>query len=713
MRDRILRSNPIGRVPTGGYAMACLLVVLGIGGVTGCGGGSSPPPIDKCVRASDCASPLVCSQGYCVNQCVQSRDCPGDQRCIVVSGQGNVCQAPAKTSCAYNTDCTPLFCGVDLECRNQCLSDIDCPNGQKCTTTSKLCVDPIKDATHYNATTNELLPPGGVDAGGNPVDAATGIAIDAALTGNLDSGSPDISGNGAESGGARLDSTVDTSGINEVGKPLDAGAGDVAPDQSTDVPVVLPPSCNKAGNKALHFSGSTYASIPDTASLHPTDLTVEAWVRFALLPSTSIVIAKPYGAASADSFAIWYQSGSLVAGVALVDDSTPNLRNAWTPDLGRYYHLAFTYEHATGKQKLYIDGSLLVTGTAPGDPIYDAHPVYIGADSNSGSMIGQFVGDIDEVAVWPTARSIDQIQADLLACNPSSFSGMAAYWPLDEGTGQVIGDKSANANNGYLGSIQSADSEDPTWIFSTVAYGGDYTLPAAGVSSTSACAKPRNKALHFGGGQYARISDPETLNLTTFTIEAWVNYTAVPNSYSNGTIFQRQYGTGTADSFILVHQDSGHITCGGALGVVTAAFAPTPGRWYHLACSYDGTSAALKLYIDQDLAGSATATSTLQWDTNPFIVGGATDNGAINSEFRGDIDEVMIWSTVRSIDQVTADLHTCTPASLAGLAAYWSFDEGGGQVAADATTNRNTLQLGSAVTSDGNDPAWVTSTVPF
>ena len=676
--------------------------------------------MDKCVHASDCASPLVCSQGYCVGQCVQSRDCPGDQRCIVISGQGNVCQAPAKSTCAYNTDCTPLFCGVDLECRNQCLSDIDCPNGQKCTTTSKLCVDPIKDATHYNAITNELLSPAGVDGGGIAIDSAIADGSDSALPGNLDSGSPDITGSAAEAGGASLDaalagadSATDGSGINTDGKPSDTGVGDAPPDQSSDVATLLPPSCNKPGNNALHFSGSTYASIPDTASLRPTDLTVEAWVRFALLPSSEIIIAKPYGAATADSFFIWYTSGTLSAGVAAVDGSSPMLKNDWTPELGRYYHIALTYEHATGKQKLYIDGALVVTGTAPGDPSYDAHPVYIGADSDNGVMTLGFFGDIDEVAIWPTVRSIDQIQADLLVCNPSSLAGMAGYWTFDEGSGQVIADKSANANSGYLGSLQSADNADPTWIFSTVAYGGDYTLPPAGISPTSACAKPRNKALHFGGGQYARISDPETLNLSTFTIEAWVNYTTVPSGYANGALLHRQFGTGTLDSFILYHPDSGHVACGGVLGVVTAAFAPTPGRWYHLACSYDGATAALKLYIDQDLAVSGTGTAALQWDTNPFIVGGATDNGSINSEFRGDIDEVLIWGTVRSIDQVAVDMHTCSPASLAGLAGYWSFDEGSGQVAADATTNRNTLQLGSAVTPDGSDPAWLTSTVPF
>jgi hypothetical protein len=46
-------------------------------------------------------------------------------------------------------------CGVDLQCRSQCRTDVDCPKNQKCTSTSKLCADPSLDG-NYDRTTNEF-----------------------------------------------------------------------------------------------------------------------------------------------------------------------------------------------------------------------------------------------------------------------------------------------------------------------------------------------------------------------------------------------------------------------------------------------------------------------------------------------------------------------------------------------------------------------------
>src|SRR5262245_20040919 len=111
-------------------AVAALVVlVAGASGSVGCGGGSKPA-VRQCIRNSDCASPLVCAQGYCVGACVMSRDCPGAQNCISLPDLGNVCQASEKKLCAYHSDCEPLRCGVDLQCRNQCVTELDCPSGQ-------------------------------------------------------------------------------------------------------------------------------------------------------------------------------------------------------------------------------------------------------------------------------------------------------------------------------------------------------------------------------------------------------------------------------------------------------------------------------------------------------------------------------------------------------------------------------------------------------
>lgn len=175
--------------------LAALLVPV----LQGCGGSSGGPkqgPTPVCVRPSDCSGQLVCIQGFCVQECTTSKDCLiSGGRCIKATG-GNSCQPPERTTCAYASDCTtPLVCGVDLQCRNQCQTDVDCPGG-RCTSISKLCADPKIDP-NYDQATNEFKT---IDAGSKldssasgPVDA--GAPVDAPTTvpdASPEAGHPDV-----------------------------------------------------------------------------------------------------------------------------------------------------------------------------------------------------------------------------------------------------------------------------------------------------------------------------------------------------------------------------------------------------------------------------------------------------------------------------------------------------------------------------------------
>src|SRR5258708_1636159 len=132
--------------------------------IPGCGSSSpaTPPATPSCVRKSDCKTPLICADSFCVAECEQSVDCSSGARCIKAT-DGNTFQPPQKKICQFNSDCTPgLVCGTDGQCRNQCKADIDCLKGQKCTAVSLLCADPINDRD-YDKTTNEFktpVPPG-------------------------------------------------------------------------------------------------------------------------------------------------------------------------------------------------------------------------------------------------------------------------------------------------------------------------------------------------------------------------------------------------------------------------------------------------------------------------------------------------------------------------------------------------------------------------
>jgi hypothetical protein len=190
------------------------LVVTAIG----CGGGAKPTT-PQCSLNSDCAKlstpGLVCALGYCVKPCNNSLDCPNNERCIVVTAagavpdggsdagvaQGTACQAPETVTCHYTSDCkSPLVCGVDLQCRDQCQADIDCPGGstgvEVCTVMTHLCADPAIDKDYDPATKDFKVTSGGT--GGN---GAGGNGTGGNGTGGNGTGGNGTGGNGTGTGG--------------------------------------------------------------------------------------------------------------------------------------------------------------------------------------------------------------------------------------------------------------------------------------------------------------------------------------------------------------------------------------------------------------------------------------------------------------------------------------------------------------------------------
>lgn len=214
------------------------LLVPAVQGCGGSSGGTQKQPTPVCVRPSDCTGALACIQGYCVQQCVESKDCPSGERCIPATG-GNSCQPPEKTSCLYTSQCTdPLVCGVDLQCRSQCQLDVDCPKNQKCTSVSKLCIDPTIDKASYDPITNELKV--ALD-GGTKIDSSGGGAVDAGITPDAPAVISDVSLPGPDL--ARLDAAaaevarIDSSTADKPVGALDSAGPDI--NVSFDAPPLL------------------------------------------------------------------------------------------------------------------------------------------------------------------------------------------------------------------------------------------------------------------------------------------------------------------------------------------------------------------------------------------------------------------------------------------------------------------------------------------
>jgi hypothetical protein len=207
--------------------------------------------------------------------------------------------------------------------------------------------------------------------------------------------------------------------------------------------------------------------IADAPSLEPANaVTLEGWFQFSSVPSGyATLIGKPYGSGTADSYIIWWENGALNAGLGLTSPSGA-ATIAWSPVVGEWHHAAMTYDQI--RTTLYVDGLPVSCVTGSGTPAYDTHPVLIGSDVDNGTPQGYWAGQLDEVRVFSAARNGDQIWADAHTHVLGPTTDLVGEWTFDEGSGQRAADRSGSGNTGTLGTSNSAEAADPTWVPSAV-----------------------------------------------------------------------------------------------------------------------------------------------------------------------------------------------------------------------------------------------------
>jgi hypothetical protein len=221
---------------------------------------------------------------------------------------------------------------------------------------------------------------------------------------------------------------------------------------------------------------------------------------------------------------------------------------------------------------------------------------------------------------------------------------LVGWWPMNEGSGQVVRDWSGHGNNGVLGTTAGVDANDPTWI--------------PGVFAGS--------ALRFDGNDMVRIPDSSSLEPAKVTVAAWIRGTGSPGQYkyvvgkgANGCL-SGSYGLYTSDNGGLAFYIGD-----GTQAFVRSPEAPTSiwdGKWHNAAGTFDGRT--VRLYIDGDEVGSGTPSST-GISYNPPDGGGVIGNygGTCDLFFVGDVDGVQIWSQALPVDDIWRFLRSLFSAS--------------------------------------------------
>jgi hypothetical protein len=113
-------------------------------------------------------------------------------------------------------------------------------------------------------------------------------------------------------------------------------------------------------------------------------------------------------------------------------------------------------------------------------------------------------------------------------------------------------------------------------------------------------------------------------------------------------------------------------------------------RWSYVAVTYDG--AMLRMFVNGRQVAGRQVTGRIQVTDKPLWIGG---NQPYGEHFRGEIDEVRVYSRALSAGEVRADMaKPVRPAG--GLVAAYPFDEGAGTSVTDASGDGNEGEITGA-----------------
>jgi len=210
-----------------------------------------------------------------------------------------------------------------------------------------------------------------------------------------------------------------------------------------------------------------------------------------------------------------------------------------------------------------------------------------------------------------------------------------------------------------------------------------------------------NSAFHFDGTiNYLDLGTWFTSQ--SFTVGMWIrdNSTA-QNPSANGTPLAAQFSAMDPIWQITFNATSGNYEYLSGDGAAAIPFALTKGTWQYLLIVRDGATHITKIYVDGQLAGSATGNSDIEYNFTQGMRFGADFN--LTKYFVGDMDEIRFYDRAISADEIaqlssTSSVNFSVPGStnpyLAGMPAGTTT---GGDEAGDPTSTDSSVRKQSPV----------------
>lgn len=193
-----------------------------------------------------------------------------------------------------------------------------------------------------------------------------------------------------------------------------------------------------------------------------------------------------------------------------------------------------------------------------------------------------------------------------------------------------------------------------------------------------------NYGMYFPGGDGANSNvDISGLNLTSlpFTVEMWIKPEGTQVAYA-GLFYHR--GTSNAGIYYAADWEGANmlrLDFGGDK-VVTSVISTD--EWHHVAVVV--SSGSKTIYVDGDaLASNTKANSSYDFSGGELYLG--FDKAISNRTFKGMMDEVRIWNSERTLQDLEDNKYVVLNGDEEKLVAYYNFDDQNTDHVTDVTTN--------------------------
>jgi len=416
-----------------------------------------------------------------------------------------------------------------------------------------------------------------------------------------------------------------------------------------------------SAQKALTFDAASQNYVTAPSAIFPNygtygggQATLEFWVYVPTAQTDTVTFISQGGGSGTgnDTLAIGYTDGG--------NTNSLTLGNTWpspnaTLRIGQWTHIAFVIDFDNFTAWLYLNGVAVDSNTSYAfNGVSDSRPLQLGINIDTTKF---FTGNLDEVRIWSTARTADQIKSGMYGVDPST-AGLLYYYKMDETSGLVAHNTATYLPN--VGIDLALQNMNPTtaWV----------TGPAVGNAN----------GLTFDNTAGTQVIVP----------------TRPDYDFNHGTIeFDVQPGSLQGRSAVIANRSptdvrwSVHMTNtfgvnqigiynGAGYDSVLLSTALSSSSWYHVSLVTDAAASGdtTAVYVDGNYKGKFSLGYNTATTGDNLTIGG---NGADLSEnFVGGIDEVRLWNQPLTPGQIASYMGVTLTGTESNLAGYWNFNQG-------------------------------------